>query len=101
MVKPSKSNLEEGRERAPSHLWFSNLKTEEQRKEFREAIAVASGPVYRRLLQIVQQERQSSADNNINRNHYDSPSWAYIQADQVGYQRALKLVEQLLKDIVK
>lgn len=89
------------REKGPTLQWTANLKTEEERKEFTQLMGLSNSPVTRRLLEIIQKEIEQSQKNILSNNNYDSPSWAYIQADNVGYQRALRLVELLLKDLVK
>lgn len=97
----SRDELKTERERSPWTLWTSTLKTEEAKKEFLQLMSISNGPVLKRLLEIVVEEKNKTNKNSLSLNNYDSPSWAYIQADNVGYQRGLNLIEHLLKDIVK
>lgn len=83
----------------PSTQWTSNLKGEDAKKEFLRALEISNTPVLRRLLEIVQEKRDISQHTNTT--DYNSPSWAYIQADKAGYTRALHEVERLLMEIVK
>lgn len=98
--QPSPKSSEK-RERGPSLQWTSHLSTEDQRNEFIQLMGVSGSPVTRRLLEIVQLEKAKTQDTILSLKNYDSPSWALIQADNIGYNRALRLVELLLKDIVK
>lgn len=41
------------------------------------------------------EEKRSASTLETN---YESPNWAYIQADRVGYERALRDVMELLTD---
>lgn len=84
----------------PQMIWTHHLK-EEDRKSFLELMTVTNGPVLQRLLQIIRDERERTLKAALKSDNYNSPSWALAQADNVGYQRALDLVERLLKDIVK
>ena len=45
------------------------------------------------------EEKATSADNeSLTKEGYDSPSWAYKQADLVGYKRAISELISLLTD---
>ena len=101
MVTRTSPKPKEAREKGPLTLWTSNLKTEEGKREFLQLMQVSNGPVLKRLLSIVQEELNKSQKSSLNSKNYDSPSWAYIQADNVGYQRALSIMEELIKGIVK
>lgn len=70
--------------------WFSHLPKPDQ-EYFKNAV-LSSQKVLDRLHQIVYTMSivESASD-------YDSPSWAYKQADTNGYNRALRDVLQLLK----
>lgn len=73
------------------HQWFSSLPRaeQEQRKKFIESnekvLDIAREIVYNMIME----SRTSFKD-------YDSPSWAYKQADNNGYVRALEDVHKLL-----
>lgn len=102
-VQPTRSNSKTKRSKDPglSLLWTSNLKTEEAKRSFQELLAVSNSAVWKRLLEIVREEKDKTYRSALKSSQYDSPSWAYQQADNVGYVRALDLVEQLIKGIVK
>jgi predicted Abi (CAAX) family protease len=88
--------------RSPPSRWTSNLKDEAEIEEFKRLLqASKNSAVLRRLLEIVQEEQKNSAEAALKGSNYDSPSWAYGQADSIGYQRALKNVERLLQGIFK
>lgn len=89
------------REPGTSVLWTSNLNTPERKKEFQELMAISNGPVWKRLLEIVREEKLKTLRTSLKTSNYDSPAWAYQQADNVGYQRALDLMEHLIKSIVR
>ena len=58
----------------------------------------ASSSNLRKRLEVLLQEKQSSSQKAIiSKDAYDSPNWAFKQADAVGYQRALEEVISLLK----
>lgn len=74
-------------------IWFSHLKTKDEQEEFKKNV-LGSKIVLDKLADIVynkikSQERSTVAD-------YDSPSWAYRQADKVGYSRALEEIISIL-----
>lgn len=56
----------------------------------------AGSVVLRKRLQEMLLERIASADKS-NDDDYDSPSWAYRQADKVGYKRALSEIINILE----
>jgi hypothetical protein len=43
-------------------------------------------------------EAKIQASLSVNNDQYDSPNWAYIQADNIGYRKALKEIISLLSD---
>jgi hypothetical protein len=100
-MKTSSRAPRQSRKREYSSLWTAHLTEEDKRKEFVDLLQMSRSPINERLLEIVQGQLEGSRDSTLKQSNYDSPSWAYIQADNVGYQRALRLVEQLLQDIVK
>lgn len=96
-----KTDKPEPRLQGPNVLWTANLKTPEAKEEFYQLMAISNGPVLQRLLEIISTETTRVENDTLRVSKYDSPQWAYIQADNVGYKRALRLVEELLKGIVK
>jgi hypothetical protein len=82
-------------------VWTSHLASEEEKADFLKQMASSNTQVMRRLLDIVQGFKTRAGQTALSKANYESPSWAYIQADSVGYQRALQEIEQLLKGIVR
>lgn len=73
--------------------WFSDIPNKEKQEEFKKTV-VGSKKVLDKAIAICYNkirvgERSKKAD-------YDSPSWAYQQADQLGYNRALYDIIDLL-----
>jgi hypothetical protein len=64
-------------------VWTKHLKTKEEKTNF-ERLLRGSTTVNTRLQTILHEMAQVSKGTD-----YDSPSWAYRQADQNGYNRAL------------
>jgi len=87
--------------RTQHHLWKYSAWTKGLRKGSQEAkdVEEAFGPsalIRRRLVEVLkafeeEELKTRSAD-------YDSPSWAYKQADSVGYARALRRVVSILEE---
>ena len=66
------------------------------RAEFR-----GSALMRRKLTQILQKKQESARKSNLLKSNYDSPSWAFMQADSVGYQRALDEIIAFIEDDVE
>lgn len=71
--------------------WFKQCKTKEDKEKVRQAILSNRESLIRleTILESLLKETPSSAD-------YDSPSWAYKQADRIGYNRALNQVLDII-----
>jgi hypothetical protein len=52
----------------------------------------------KRLVDIINKKVKADTDKRLSASSYESPSWAYMQADSVGYQRALTEVLSLIED---
>lgn len=74
------------------HQWFSNLPKGEQ-GEFKKSV-LGCTKVLDRLTEIVY--TMSIDGEKVLVSDYDSPSWAFKQADRNGYLRALKEITSLL-----
>lgn len=60
-------------------------------------IEYASSSNLRKRLEVLLREKQSSSQKAIiSKDGYDSPNWAYKQADHTGYLRALEEVISIL-----
>lgn len=71
-------------------VWLSHLKTEEERIKFKDYI-LNSTSLWERLGDILAEKIPEN-----NKENYSKASWAYYQADQNGYQRALKEIISIL-----
>ena len=71
--------------------WFKECKTKEDKEKVRQAI-LSNRESLDRLKEILEpmlKDTPPSAD-------YDSPSWAYKQADRIGFNRALNQVLDII-----
>lgn len=71
--------------------WFKDCKTKEEKDKARQVL-FSNKDGFDRLKEILEpmlKEALPTAD-------YDSPSWAYKQADRIGYNRALTTVLDLI-----
>jgi hypothetical protein len=71
--------------------WVSNLVSKEEQEQFEEKIK-SSQIILDRLTEICYNMIKESENRD---NDYDSPSWAYKQADSNGYRRALENIIKL------
>lgn len=69
-----------------------------QSKEEVVASFKASGLFRERLSTILDKKLQSSKTHKVSIETYSNPSWAYLQADANGYERAIKEVISLLSE---
>lgn len=71
-------------------VWFRETKTKEDRESVKQDLALAYR-AFRKLEEILKSKlKEPSSD-------YNNSNWAYMQADTVGYNRALKEVLKLIK----
>lgn len=71
-------------------VWFQSEKTKEDQEKVKELV-LGSKLILDKAKQIVYTMIKDGEKQD-----YDSPSWAYKQADQIGYNRALKEIMSLL-----
>lgn len=76
--------------------WISGL--DEQAAKDIKGDFKSSLLVRKRLIAILEDKYAEADTVSLSTDEYKSPSWAYKQADLVGYKRALRLVQSLLKD---
>jgi hypothetical protein len=67
-------------------------KTKELKVEF-----ASSTFLRERLRQLLDEKIQTNRTATTSKDAYGNPNWAYLQADAVGYERALKEVISLLE----
>jgi hypothetical protein len=72
-------------------IWFKSCKTKEDKDALRQSIISnrASLEALEGILESMLKEAPATDD-------YESPSWAYKQADRIGYNRALNQVLDLI-----
>ena len=75
--------------------WTKGLSGEKKRDV---QLEYASSAILRERLATLLKEKQDAAQKAIiSKDAYDSPNWAYKQADHTGYLRALEEVKSLLE----
>lgn len=75
--------------------WFSGLSKDEKaeiKKDF-----LSSLQLRKRLVYIAKSRIESAREKTVSADMYNSPSWAYVQADNVGYERAMREIINLLE----
>lgn len=77
-------------------LWTDHLKTDQEKAEFADLLRNSSR-VFSRLEEILAEKL--SRYTGSKESDYDSPSWAYKQADANGYIRCLRDLEKLIASI--
>lgn len=74
--------------------WFKGLDAQGQ-ADVKSAFK-SSSRLRQRLAELCQQKSASSL--TVNKEQYESPNWAYMQADNLGYRRALNEIISLLDE---
>ena len=77
-------------------VWTKGLKDESD-KEMR-AVFKSSLTLRRRLSTLLQERIESNNSSTRSKDAYNISNWAYLQADAVGYERALQEVISLIND---
>ena len=75
-------------------VWTSGL-SPEQKQEMTSAFNSA-GLLRERLSGILDDKIDTNRNTCVSKNSYENPNWAYLQADAVGYERAMKEIISLL-----
>lgn len=78
-------------------LWTKGLDskaTDEMRQDF-----VASAHLRKRLETILLEKYRTNQEDSRSRAGYESPSWAYVQADSRGYERAIFEVISIISSL--
>ena len=79
--------------------WFSGLDKQEL-QDLRASLA-GSLVARKRLSKILSDKIDVSTKTSRQKSSYESPSWAYLQADHRGYERALLEVIDLITEDFK
>lgn len=74
--------------------WLAGL-SEEKKEEIRKEFA-SSVTIRKRLAEICDKKLSTNERERVTKEAYASPNWAYLQADAVGYERALREIISLL-----
>lgn len=75
-------------------IWFQHLKDKQEQENFKEYVR-NSKDLLDRLTDLCYNYIKDAEKSSPN--DYDSPAWAYRQADKIGYIRALKQIIELTK----
>ncbi len=75
-------------------IWTKGLN--EQEKEEMRTSFIASANVRKRLSQLVEEKIETKRKGSVSEERYDSPGWAYLQADAVGYERAMREIISII-----
>ncbi len=73
--------------------WTSHLKDEEKKKF--EALVLNNTTLLKRLTDIISRKIDTANKKHISKEAYQDSTWAFKQADYVGYVRALNEMLQL------
>jgi len=76
--------------------WTQGLSPEqaiEIKKDFKGCF-----PTRKRLVKLLEDKISTSQKSSISKDLYASPNWSFVQADNIGYQRALNDVISLILD---
>lgn len=75
--------------------WTKHLSDEDEKQRFKNAIQ-GSKLVLNRLQALMDEMKTDTEALKLSTKLYDSPSWAYIQADANGYERCLKQISKII-----
>lgn len=75
--------------------WFKDCPSE-QAKDDRKKMVKSAAPTLKVLKTIVERYLRDEESKRLSKTNYESPSWAYLQADGNGAVRILKLMNTLL-----
>lgn len=78
-----------------STRWIKHLKEDQHKQEFMTSL-LAAKPVLTRLGQLLEEDIKTSQSGSLTKDKYESPNWAYLQADKVGEQRALNKILKMI-----
>ena len=73
--------------------WASHLQGEEKKKF--EELVIHNTTLLRRLTDIISRKIDTANKKNLSKQGYEDSTWAFKQADHVGYVRALNEILQL------
>lgn len=74
---------------------LAHIKTKEDRELFQKKI-LSAWEVLERIQAILETKRETATAEQESKNAYSDASWPMLQADRIGYRRALKEVIELI-----
>lgn len=77
-------------------IWIRGLEPQlesDVKQNFKE-----SAVMRRRLKQMLINKVEETRNTSLTKEKYDCPNWAYLQADAMGYERALKYLIGLIEN---
>jgi len=77
--------------------WFKYAQDAQEREELK-ALLVSNKKLLGVLYRLIDEQIEVSEKNFISWKRYFMPRWSEYQADQIGFKRALKLVQTLIKE---
>lgn len=77
-------------------VWTKGLK--DQEKEEMITSFSSSALIRKRLTALINEKITTNRKSSIGVDKYNSPGWAYLQADAVGYERALEEIISLIQN---
>lgn len=81
--------------------WTKGLRKGSQEDKDLRASYTESLIIRKRLAQILEAKFDSRMKATMSNDGFDSPSWAYLQAESIGYAKALKEIMSILDAEVK
>jgi hypothetical protein len=75
--------------------WTKHISNDEDKERFKSAV-LGSKLVLQRLQALMDEMKTDTENQELSTKLYDSPSWAFIQADANGYKRCLKQISKLI-----
>lgn len=75
-------------------LWYNHLKNKDEQDKFKKYI-YGSKTLLERQAQIIEDWENELDQSETDKDQYNSPSWAALQADRNGYRRALRRFKKL------
>lgn len=59
---------------------------------------LGSASLRKRLVELLIKKQEKSYEERISKSSYDSPNWSLVQADGVGYERAMQEIISLISE---
>ena len=79
-------------------LWTKGMKRGSQEAKDIQDAYKASSFLRKRMVEMLNMMLEEEINSKISDNAYDTPSWAFKQADSIGYARAIKRLLSTLEE---